>query len=105
VADSRDLSFVEIELRDAEGNIADGHERTVSVLVEGAGRLQGFGSARPDPTASYLDTVQTTFDGRLLAVIRPTAPGDITVTVESHGLPSVHLTLRASDSPAAAGRP
>ena len=53
--------------------------------VEGAGELLGLGSARPDTTESYLDERTTTFDGRAIAVIRPTAAGAITVTVTSGG--------------------
>ena len=46
--------------------------------VEGPGVLAGFGSAAPATEESYLDDVHTTFDGRALAVVRPTGAGTIT---------------------------
>ena len=57
-----------------------GADREVTVSVEGPGVLQGFGSAAPATEESYLDDVHTTFDGRALAVVRPTGAGTITVT-------------------------
>ena len=38
--------------------------------------LAGFGSAAPATEESYLDDVHTTFDGRALAVVRPTGRRD-----------------------------
>ena len=95
IADDHDLGFIAIELRDATGNPATADERMVTARVEGAGILQGFGSARPDPTAGYGASVQRTFDGRLLAIVRPTEAGAITVIVESEGLKPVQLELHA----------
>ncbi len=43
--------------------------------------LQGLASGRPDPEAPYTGPTGTTFDGRALAVIRPTGEGTITVRV------------------------
>jgi len=78
-----DLAHVEIELADAAGLVVPDRNREVVVRVEGAGEMLGLGSARPDTTESYLDERTTTFDGRAIAVIRPTAAGAITVTVTS----------------------
>ncbi|WP_223690695.1 glycoside hydrolase family 2 TIM barrel-domain containing protein [Leifsonia poae] len=94
-ADHSDLSFVTIELRDAAGTLDSAHDREVTATVEGAGVLQGFGSARPDPEAGYHEQTQRTFDGRLLAIVRPTGVGDISLTLTSEGLEPVRLTLRA----------
>ena len=65
----------------------------VTVTVEGPGVLQGFGSARPATEESYLDDVHTTFDGRALAVVRPTGAGTITVTATADGCDPVKLTV------------
>ncbi|TDX79202.1 glycosyl hydrolase family 2 [Rathayibacter sp. PhB151] len=95
-ADDTDLAYVAIELRDAAGVLITGADRVVSVAVEGAGVLAGFGSGTPATTERFDATSRTTFDGRALAVVRPTSPGPITVLVSSIGLDDVHIELSAS---------
>jgi beta-galactosidase len=94
-ADDTDLAFVTIELRDDAGNLANAVDRVVYVEVAGAGTLQALGSARPATEESFSAPRCTTFDGRALAVVRPTGAGVITVTVESEGLRAVTLELEA----------
>ncbi len=70
----------------------------MTIAVEGAATLQGFGSAECVTAESYCDNVHTTCNGRALAVLRSAnAPGDFTVTVGCDGLPEaiVHLTAKA----------
>ena len=83
-------------LTDAEGVDKPFEKRRVSVRVEGAGVLQGFGSGDPQPTNGYDDTACDTWDGRVMAVVRSThAPGDIRVTFRADGLDPVSVALRA----------
>jgi hypothetical protein len=90
-----DLAFVELTLQDAAGTVALGADREVTVSIEGPGVLAGFGSARPATEESYLGDVHTTFDGRALAVVRPTGPGVITVTATAPGCDPVIVTVDA----------
>jgi beta-galactosidase len=94
-ADDTDLSFVAIEFRDESGTLVTAAEHQVSVEVSGTGLLQGLGSGRPDNDERYDTGQHTTFDGRLLAIIRPTGVGPITVTVASPGFSPVVLTVEA----------
>jgi hypothetical protein len=94
-ADDTDLVFVQIRLQDADGTVALGVDRAVTVTVGGPGVLQGFGSAAPATEESYLDDVHTTFDGRALAVVRPTGDGAITVTATAKDCPPVSVTVEA----------
>ncbi|MBT2502331.1 glycoside hydrolase family 2 TIM barrel-domain containing protein [Curtobacterium sp. ISL-83] len=87
------LSFIEIEVVDDRGVVATHEEHVVSVQVDGAGILQGLGSARPATEERYGDSQCTTFDGRLLAAVRPTAPGEITVVVSADGFDDVSLSI------------
>ncbi|SBS72189.1 glycoside hydrolase family 2 TIM barrel-domain containing protein [uncultured Microbacterium sp.] len=96
-ADDRDLSFVSIEIRDRFGVLATSRDHRVRVRVDGAGVLQALGSARPDPVEGYLQSSYETFEGRLQAVVRPTAPGAITVFAEAEGLDEVRVELRAEE--------
>jgi beta-galactosidase len=84
-ADDTDLAYVAIELRDAAGVLVTGADRAVKVAVAGAGVLAGLGSGTPTTAERFDATTRDTFDGRALAIIRPTGPGTITVTVSSEG--------------------
>jgi len=95
-ASDSDLSFVMISLVDEEGNLYNLADRKVTVSLEGTGFLQGFGSANPKTEESFHDTEHTTFDGKVLAVVRPTAPGMIAMTVSAEGCApkTVQITAR-----------
>lgn len=92
-ADDTDLAFVAVELRDASGVLVTGADRPVTVAVEGPGVLVGYGSGAPATTERFDATTRTTFDGRALAIVRPTGIGRITVTVASDGLGDVVIDL------------
>ncbi|GAB6902664.1 glycoside hydrolase family 2 TIM barrel-domain containing protein [Kineosporia succinea] len=92
-ADDDDLAFLDVELRDADGILATSADREITVAVSGPGTLAGLGSARPRTTERFDADRWTTFDGRALAVIRPTGAGTITVTVTSPGLNEVTIEV------------
>jgi beta-galactosidase len=94
-ADHSDLAFIAIELRDANGNLANAVDRLVSVEIAGPGVLQALGSARPATEERFDSPHHTTFDGRALAIVRPTGVGVITVGIRSEDLPPVTLELEA----------
>jgi beta-galactosidase len=94
-ADGSDLAYVAIELRDAAGELFTGSDRSVQVDVAGAGILAGLGSGNPKTAERFDSASRDTFDGRALAIIRPTGPGSITVTVTS-GDETVVLEIEAS---------
>jgi beta-galactosidase len=95
-ADGGDVAFVEIALTDAAGTVATGADRLLSATVTGAGELAAFGSARPCTEEGYLTGAHTTFDGRALAVVRATGPGDVTLEVSSADGLSVTVALPAT---------
>ena len=68
--------------------------------------LAGLGSARPDTEEPFGASRCTTFDGRALAIVRPTGPGAIEIRVEAEGCEPVSLTVSATEPPpeADAGR-
>jgi beta-galactosidase len=84
-ANDSDLDFITISLVDDEGILKPLADREVSVKVEGPGILLGFGSANPKPERNFFEATQMTFDGKALAVIRPTSSGIIHVTFEAKG--------------------
>lgn len=85
-ANGADLSYIMIGLKDEEGNPNLQIEKEIKISVEGAGTLQGFGSADPDTKNHYSETTWNTYDGYVLAVIRAgVEPGMITVKLSSEG--------------------
>ena len=94
-ADDTDLGFVEITLIDDAGRWCHSEDRAVTVDVDGPATLLGLGSANPCTEELFGQPTHDTFHGRALAVVRPTGPGTITVTVTSDGLSSRHVTIEA----------
>lgn len=94
-ANGKDLCFIEIDVTD--GNIIKSlPERKITVTVEGAGKLESFGSAAYKSDESYVTNEHTTFYGRVLAVLRSgNEPGNINVTVSCDGLEPITLQLKS----------
>ena len=82
---TQDLAFVTISLVDPSGVLHVGTDRIVAVAIDGPGVLQGLGSANPATEEGFGEPRCTTFDGRALAVVRPTGSGVIAITVTTDG--------------------
>lgn len=96
VADDDSLAHVSIELRDDAGTLITTDDRPVTVLVEGKATLAGMCSANPKTSERFDSNTWKTFDGRALAVVRPTAAGTAVVTVTSPGLLPVTIRLQVN---------
>ncbi|MEV6544079.1 glycoside hydrolase family 2 TIM barrel-domain containing protein [Streptomyces sp. NPDC051665] len=72
-----DLAYVTLSLTDPDGTLHTAADRPVRVEVSGAGVLSGFGSADPSTQERFDATERRTYEGRALAVLRPTGPGRI----------------------------
>ena len=94
-ADSDDLAFVEIALTDAAGTTVVDADRVVTVSIDGPAGLAGIGTGRARTEESFGAGEVTTYDGRALAVVRPTGAGTIIVTVSADGVEPVTLTVTA----------
>jgi len=95
-ADGFDLAFVELTLVDASGAVHTTADRLVEIEVTGPAVLQGMCSARPATEEKFTATTCTTFDGRAIAVIRPTEAGEITVTATAEGCEPAVVAITAS---------
>jgi beta-galactosidase len=94
-ADPFDVAYVEMTLVDAAGSVHTTLDRRVRVEVDGPAVLQGLCSADPAPDEKFTDHECATFDGRALAVIRPTGDGEITVSIVAEGCPPTTVSVRA----------
>ena len=96
-ADGEDLAFITVNLEDENGIPNLSVSRKIAVSVEGAGRLEAFGSADPQSLTSYDEAEWDTYDGYVMAVIRAgTEEGKIKVvfTSQSHEEQCVELEVR-----------
>jgi beta-galactosidase len=89
-----DLAYITFTLTDADGILHTAADRLVSVEVSGAGTLVGFGSAAPS-TEERFDAGERrrTYEGRALAVVRPTGVGEIRLTATAAGCEPVEVTV------------
>jgi len=94
-ADATDLAYVSITLVDGNGTTWTSADRAVTVTVDGPAVLLGLGSANPCTEETFGADTHDTFEGRALAVVRPTGPGPITVTVASPGCETRAVTVEA----------
>lgn len=93
-ADGEDLSFITIKLVDEKGTDNLFASKEIFVSVEGAGRLEGFGSAKPDSLGSFQDTKWETYDGYVMAVVRSgEEEGTIKVSVSAEGCEEQYLEI------------
>jgi hypothetical protein len=85
-ADGADLAFLTVKLADKNGIENLNAKKNVTVCVEGAGTLQGFGNADPRSVGSYDNTTWETYDGQVMAVVRAGyEKGEIRVKFEAEG--------------------
>jgi beta-galactosidase len=95
-ADGSDLAFVDLTLTDESGILHNGRDRLVAVTVTGPAVLQALGSGNPSTEESFQASERSTYDGRALAIVRPTGAGRITVAAEAKDCAPVTVTLTAS---------
>ena len=90
-----DLAYVTLTLTDPAGTCCTGSDRTVRAEVTGHGVLLGFGSANPSTEERFDATERRTYDGRALAVLRPTGPGEIRLVASSSGCEAAEIVITA----------
>ncbi|MBN1362740.1 MAG: DUF4982 domain-containing protein [Sedimentisphaerales bacterium] len=95
-ADGLDLSYVTVEVLDAQGVLIPQAENLIRFEVQGQGALAGVGNGKPYGTESFRQPQRTAFNGRCLAVLKSTRqPGAITLTATADGLGSDSVTVQA----------
>lgn len=93
--DGQDLAHVAVSIVDSNGVLFNQAQEQLTVTVSGPAVLAGFGSSLPNPTVPYTSNVQTTWDGRALAIVRATGAGKITVTVSGQTVGERSLSFSA----------
>lgn len=81
---SRELTFVTVEIVDAQGNLVPEADDELTFNVRGNGTLLGAGNADIKSEEPYFDATHHAWKGRALAVIRHNSPkGKATLTVSA----------------------
>lgn len=84
VADGRDLSFVEIDVVDAQGVIVPQASNAIDFTVSGPGKLVGVDNGNPISHESYKGISRSAFSGKALAIVQSTtSAGTITLKATS----------------------
>jgi beta-galactosidase len=101
--DFDDVVFVRATITDAKGVRIPDFATTVSFTVSGPGVIVATDNGKLDDNTPFPNPARTVKDGRVLALVRATAPdGQITVTASADGLSAGTLTLQAAPVPTAA---
>jgi beta-galactosidase len=94
-ADRNDLSFVKIEIVDANGLIVPQDSVPVRLTLSGNGEIAASGNANPKDMTSVNRPQVNTYNGEALAVIRPLdKEGKIKLIAESSGLKTGELMIQ-----------
>jgi len=95
-ADGRDLSFVTVDILDAEGNLVPGTDNLVHFDIEGNGFIAGVDNGSQTSHESFKTSYREAFNGKCLAVIQSSGkPGKIILKVKSEGLEDATATIHA----------
>jgi hypothetical protein len=95
-ADRNDLSYVMVEITDAEGKvIPNADDIPVDFRLEGNGEIAGVGSGSPTDMSSFQQPRKKTWHGRCLAIVRSSGegPGTITLTTGAEGLEGASVEI------------
>jgi len=88
-ADGEDLIFLKVSVLDKEGVFCPESDNSVTVAVEGVGKLVGISNGDARSHESCRGTSIKVYKGLMLAVVQTTEDaGDIKITVSSEGLAS-----------------
>ncbi|MFC6260669.1 glycoside hydrolase family 2 TIM barrel-domain containing protein [Levilactobacillus fujinensis] len=98
VANDSDLAYVNLELVDRNKVVNGQANCEVKVTVDGPGELVGLGNADPKGEENFTDSTCTFFNGRALAIVRPTGAGEIIVTVHAKGQESQIIQIKSAEA-------
>ncbi|WP_079055784.1 glycoside hydrolase family 2 TIM barrel-domain containing protein [Streptomyces caeruleatus] len=92
-----DLAYVSLTLTDADGTCHPAADRSIRLEVTGSGVLAGFGSARPSTEERFDAPDHLTYEGRALAILRPTGPGEIRLLASAQDCGTVMVRVEVRD--------
>jgi beta-galactosidase len=92
-----DLSFVTVEVLDADGLTHPNADHTISFVVDGVGKIAALGSADPVGTEPFRGEGRSAYRGRCLVVLRSqNEPGEIRLRAVADGLLGAEAAVRVA---------
>jgi beta-galactosidase len=93
-ADGSDLSFISVQIEDADGNPAPYADNLIHFNTNGHATIAGVDNGNPVSLESFKSDIRKAFNGKCLVVIKSgNEPEDITVSATSEGLSSGTVNL------------
>lgn len=95
-ANRNDLSYIKVEITDAQGNSIPNAAIPVAFSVLGVGEIAGSGNACPTDMESFNSPICKTFHGQALVILRPqknNTLGTITLKVAANGLQTGEIDI------------
>lgn len=90
-----DVSYVAVEIVDAEGRVVPDATKNVQLAISGPAELIAFGSANPLAVGSFQSPMAQTRNGRALAIVRGAGrAGRVKIEARGEGLRSGSIALR-----------
>lgn len=94
--DRNELSYVKVEITDAQGYLIPDANIPVTFTVSGDGEIAGSGNSCPSDQESFNNPVCKTYYGRALVILRPVAnkkTGSINLKVKADGLAEEEINI------------
>ena len=96
LANSQDLSFITVELKDGNGNIHPKAENLVRFEIEGPGEILAVSSSNPKSPESYRSNRRKAYQGKCLVIVKTTPEeGEIRIKATSDGLTEAGSVLKS----------
>lgn len=93
-ANGKSLSFVNVDIIDADGNVCPWAENQVFFELSGAARLDGVDNGNPASMERFKDNRRKAFFGRCLAVVRSAKQaGKAVLKARAYGLPDAEIEI------------
>lgn len=93
-ANGRNLSFVNVDIVDKDGNVCPWAENQVFFEITGAARLDGVDNGDPASLERFKDNRRRAFFGRCIAVVRSAKqPGKAVLKARAYGLPDAEIEI------------
>ncbi|MCM8900050.1 DUF4982 domain-containing protein [Caldicoprobacter algeriensis] len=89
-----DLSYVTVEVLDAEGNVVHNADTNIYFTASGVGSVLAVGSGNPVSEEMYVGNQRRVYQGRAMVVVRANGEvGNIVLTASAEGLPSASTVI------------
>jgi beta-galactosidase len=93
-ADGQDLSYITVELQDANGITHPKSEQLIRFTITGPGKIVGIGNANPMSVESFQQPQRKAWKGKCLVIVQSEKnAGDITLEAVAEGIKSSRVVI------------